>query len=188
MSDRKIIASIATSADGYIARPDGSFDWLNSPRTAGDYGMVEFYKSIDTIIFGRKTYDVSLQFSKKGKVSSDPKIRSYVFTHNPPSKRTKGVEFVNEPISEFAQRLRGLPGKDIWMMGGGGVIGSFLDAGELDELIIHVMPIFIREGIPIVAPGKDDVQLTLLTTHAYGDGVLKMHYQVRKYSRRKDEG
>ena len=60
-SERKIIVYIATSADGYIARADGNVDWLNRPRTAGDYGMGEFYKSIDTILWGRKTSRPILQ-------------------------------------------------------------------------------------------------------------------------------
>ena len=181
MSERKVIVYIATSADGFIARSDGSIDWLNRPRTAGDYGMGEFFKSIDTILFGRKTYDISLTFSKKGKPPSHgSKIKSYVFTHQPPVKPVKGIEFVNEPINEFAKRLRATPGKDIFMMGGGGLIGSFLDAGELDEFIIHVIPTFIGEGIPLIAPARRDVQLSLLATHAYEDGVVKMHYQVKK--------
>ncbi|HVI71594.1 MAG TPA: hypothetical protein VM656_08930, partial [Pyrinomonadaceae bacterium] len=60
---RKIIVHIATSADGFIARKDGSFDWLNRPRTAGDYGMGAFYKTIDTVLWGRKTYDMALEMS-----------------------------------------------------------------------------------------------------------------------------
>jgi dihydrofolate reductase len=180
MNERKIIVSVATSADGFIARPDGGIDWLNRPRTAGDYGMSDFFKTVDTILWGRKTYDVSLSFGKEGKVSSSSKIKNYVFTHNPPAKRTKGIEFVNEPVKEFATRLRNEAGKDIWMMGGGGVIGSFLDAGELDEFIIHVIPTFIGEGIPLIAPARRDVELSLLSTHPYEDGVVRMHYQVKR--------
>jgi dihydrofolate reductase len=181
MSDRKIIASLAASADGYIARPDGGIDWLNRPQTAGDYGMSAFFKSIDTIVFGRKTYDISLTFSKDGKTPSHgSKIKSYVFTHNPSGKSGKGIEFVNEPVKDFAQRLRALKGKDIWMMGGGELIASFFDAGEIDEFIIHVMPTFIREGIPLIAPGKKDVELSLIESHQYEDGVLKLHYEVQK--------
>ena len=63
---RKIIVYIATSADGYIARPDGDVDWLNRPQTAGDYGMRSFYGSIDTILWGRKTYELALDFQKQG--------------------------------------------------------------------------------------------------------------------------
>jgi dihydrofolate reductase len=180
MSNRKIIASLATSADGFIARPDGGIDWLNRPRTAGDYGMSAFFKSVDAIVFGRKTYDISLTFTKGGKAPTyGPKITSYVFTHHP-AKKQKGVEFVNEPVKDFANRLRAIPGKDIWMMGGGELIASFVDAGELDEFIIHVIPTFIREGIPLIAAGLKDTDLSLLETHAYEDGVVKLHYKVEK--------
>ena len=74
---RKIIVYIATSADGYIARPDGNVDWLNSRRFAGDYGMRAFYRSIDTILWGRKTYDVALEFQKQGikGAAFDPKVQ-----------------------------------------------------------------------------------------------------------------
>ena len=83
MTKRKIIVYIATSADGYIARADGSVDWLNRPRTAGDYGMSEFYKSIDAVLWGRKTYDMTLGSGKKGGGGLGSKIKSYVFTAQP---------------------------------------------------------------------------------------------------------
>ena len=90
------------------------------------------------------------------------------------------MEFVNEPIKEFASRLRETPGKDIWMMGGGGIIGSFLDAGELDELIIHVIPVFIGEGIRLIQAAPREVELKLLSTTKYDDGVVRLHYSVPK--------
>jgi len=179
MADRKIITYIATSADGFIARKDGSYDWLNRPGKV-DYGMNEFFKSIDAILWGRNTYDMSLGFGKKGGGLFSSKVKNYVFTHKPPKKSTKQIEFVNEPIKKFAKRIRETEGKDVWMMGGGGVIASFLDAGELDEFIIHVIPTFIGEGIPLIAPARRDVQLSLLDTHAYEDGVVRMHYAVRR--------
>lgn len=181
---RKIIVYIATSADGFIARKDGSVDWLDRPRTAGDYGMGEFFKSIDTILWGRKTYDQSLRyFGKGGSYSS--KSKNYVFTHNPPEDANPAVEFVTEPINTFAARLRSEAGKDIWMMGGGGIIGSFVDAGEIDEFIIHVIPTFIGEGIPLIEPRRLTVPLELLDSHAYSDGVVRLHYQVNKSISRK---
>ena len=179
---RKIIVSIATSADGFIARKDGGYDWLDRPRTAGDYGMGAFYKTIDTVLWGRKTYDIAMG---SGGTRTGSKIKNYVFTHNPPAKGRKGVQFVNEPVNDFAARLRKEEGKDIWMMGGGGIIASFLDAGEIDEFIIHVIPTFIGEGIPLIEPRHRNVQLELLDSHAYKDGVVKLHYAVNK-SRRGD--
>ena len=159
---RKIIVYIATSADGFIARKDGAVDWLDRPRPKGNYGMGEFWKSIDTILLGRKTYDMAVRFHKEGKF--DPGmyggIKHYVFSRRPPPKTVlAGFEFVREPIKKFAKRLRAQKGKNIFMMGGGGLIASFLDAGEIDEFIISVIPTFIGEGITLIAPRHRTVPL-----------------------------
>jgi dihydrofolate reductase len=180
---RKIIVYIATSADGFIARRDGSFDWLERPRPKGNYGMGAFYKSIDTILWGRKTCDMALEFQKKGVSGTqfDTRVKNYVFTRSlPQSTAPSGVEFVNEPIKAFATRLREKKGKDIWMMGGGGIIGSFLDEGEIDEFMIHVIPKFIGEGIPLIAPRHRTVSLKLISCTKFTDGVVKLHYAVSK--------
>jgi dihydrofolate reductase len=178
---RRIIVYIATSADGYIARPDGDVEWLNRrPRTV-DYGMREFYPTIDTILWGRKTYDWLLNYyKKKGKTSGlfDTKVANYVFSRNPPKRAAPGAEFVAGSLKAFARRLRAMSGKQIWMMGGGELIASFLDAGEIDEFDIHVIPIFIGEGIPLVAPRHRDVPLRLLASRKYPDGVVRLRYEV----------
>ncbi len=180
MPKRKIIVYIATSADGFIARKDGAVDWLDRPRVKGDYGIGRFFKSIDTILWGRKTYDMLLKFQKEGKTAPDMygPIKNYAFSRKPPKKVLDGFEFVTEPIGKFAKRLRAQKGKDIWMMGGGGIIASFLDEGAIDEFIIHVIPTFIGEGIPLIAPARRTVPLKLLSTKKYSDGVVQMHYQV----------
>jgi dihydrofolate reductase len=181
-SRRKIIVYIATSADGYIARPDGDVEWLNR-RPNIDYGMGAFYATIDTILWGRKTYDwVLAYFKKKGKKSGmfDTKLANFVFSRKPPKRAAPGVEFVSKPVKAFARRLRAIPGKHIWMMGGGELIASFLDAGEIDEFDIHVIPTFIGEGIPLVAPRHRDVPLRLLSTRKYPDGVVRLHYEIEK--------
>jgi dihydrofolate reductase len=179
---RRIIVYIATSADGYIARPDGNIDWLNRrPRTV-DYGIRKFYGSIDTILWGRKTYDVVLDFQKKGmkEAKFDPKVRNYVFSRHPPKRVAPGVEFVSMPIKRFARRLRATPGKHIWMMGGGELIASFLDAGEIDEFDIHVIPTLIGKGIPLIAPRHRDIALTLRSAKKYPDGVVRVRYEVER--------
>src|SRR5580704_4240796 len=98
---RKIIVYIATSADGFIARSDGSVDWLDRPRPKGNYGMGAFYQSIDTVLWGRKTCDMALDFQKKGVSGSafDTRVKNYVFTRTlPQSPAPAGVEFVSEPV------------------------------------------------------------------------------------------
>ena len=180
---RKIIVYIATSADGFIGRLDGSVDWLDRPRPRGNYGMGAFYKSIDTILWGRKTCDMALDFQNKGVPGSafDTRVKNYVFTRGPlPAATPAGVEFVNEPIKAFATRLRKKKGRDIWMMGGAGIIASFLDHGEIDEFIIHVIPRFIGEGIPLIAPSRRNVPLKLISCTKFTDGVVKLHYAVHE--------
>lgn len=185
-SNRKIVVYISTSADGFIARPDGGFDWLDRPRPKGNYGMDAFYQSIDTILWGKKTCDLALEFQKKGVAGTafDTRVKNYVFTHSPPtSAAPAGVEFVSKPIRAFATRLRAKKGKNIWMMGGASIIASFLDEGEIDEFIIHVVPVFIGEGIPLIAPRHRTVPLKLLSSTKFADGVVSLHYSVLRKAR-----
>jgi dihydrofolate reductase len=180
---RKIVVSIAISADGFIGRRDGSVDWLDRPQPKGNYGMGAFYRSIDTILWGRKTCDMAVGFQEKGVAGSafDPSVKNYVFTRTlQPSPAPKGVEFVNEPVKAFAARLRAAKGKDIWMMGGAEIIASFLDEDEIDEFIISVVPVFIGEGIPLIAPRHRTVPLKLISSTKFTDGVVNLHYSVRQ--------
>jgi dihydrofolate reductase len=180
---RKIIVYIATSADGYIARPDGGVEWLDRPRPKGNYGMGAFLRSIDTILWGRKTYEVGLKLGG-GRLGFAREIKNYVFSRHPPERTVEDVEFVNEPINQFAGHLREAPGKDIWMMGGADLIGSFLDAGEIDEFSIHVIPILIGEGIRLIAPRHRSVPLRLRSIRRFSDGVVHHHYEVAGAGRR----
>lgn len=140
--------------------------------------MNVFFKSIDTILWGRKTYDVALRFTGGKGVGAGSRVKNYVFSRRPPKAHPPDVEFVREQIRPFARRLRAAPGKDVWMMGGAGLIGSFLDAGEIDELVIHVIPVIIGKGIPLIAPRHRLVPLRLLSTRRFPDGVVKLHYSV----------
>ena len=179
---RRIIAYLAVSADGYIARPDGDVEWLNRrPRTA-DYGMTAFYRTIDTVLMGRATYDWAQAYARKHKLTAsmfDLKVTNYVFSRRPaPTRPAAGVEFTRGPVKRFAQRLRATPGRHVWMMGGGSLIAAFLDAGEIDELDLHVIPTLIGRGIPLVKPRHRDIDLRLLATRKYPDGVVRLRYAV----------
>ena len=173
---RKIIVHIATSADGYIARRDGNLDWLtNRPAPKGFYGLPRFGRSVDARILGRKTFDLSVEMGAR---FSD-KETHYVFSRRPPpSSVPAGVQFVTQTIGAFAERVRKEAGKNIWMMGGGEIIGAFLDEGAIDEFIISVVPLFIGEGIPLIAPRHCEVPLRLRSTKAFPDGVVQVHYEV----------
>jgi dihydrofolate reductase len=175
---RKIIVSLATSADGFIARPDGDVAWLDRPRPKGFYGMGEFFKTIDTILMGRKTYSKAIEMGMKS-AGHGPGVRSYVFSCRAPEPLLPGFEWASEPVKTFAQRLRAQPGKDIWMMGGGGIIASFLDEGEIDEFTIRVIPILIGDGIPLIQPRHRLIPLKLLSSKAFPDGVVELNYSVK---------
>ena len=175
---RKIIVNIATSADGYIARPNGDIEWLTSrPAPKGFYGIGKFMRSIDTKLFGRKTYDISVQMGAK----FDSKTPNYVFSRQaPPASVPRGVEFIAGNIGAFAKRLREQKGKNIWMMGGGDIIASFLDEGTIDEFIISVVPVFIGDGIPLIATRHRHVPLILRSIRRFPDDVVQLHYSVGK--------
>jgi dihydrofolate reductase len=173
---RKVIVHIATSADGYIARTDGDIDWLTSrPAPAGFYGMDAFMKSIDTKVLGRKTYDVSRRMGAK----FDSKSRTVVCSRQPrPKGAPPSVEFTAEPIDALVPRLRQNPGKDIWLMGGGDIIASFLDAEAIDEFVISVVPVFIGDGIPLIARRHRHIPLSLQSTEKFADGLVQLRYAV----------
>ena len=175
---RNVIVHIATSADGYIARPDDDLEWLTSrPAPKGFYGMNAFMKTIDTTLMGRKTYEMSLRLGAK----FDSKDRSIVFSrHAPPSDAPSGVEFVSDAIGPFVSRLRERPGKDIWLMGGGELIASFLDEDAIDEFVVSVVPVFIGDGIPLIARRHRHVPLELNSVERFDDGLVQLHYHVQK--------
>jgi len=181
MPKRKIIVNIATSADGYIARTDGSLDWLTGrPTPKGFYGLPKFSRLIDTKILGRRTFDQSLNMG----ASFNADDVHYVFSRQPPPGSVPaGVQFVTESIRGFAERLRKQTGKNIWMMGGGEIIGSFLDEDAIDEFIISIVPTFIGEGIPLIAPRHRELPLQLLAMQRFSDGVVQLHYAVKLQSR-----
>lgn len=178
---RKIVVFIAMSLDGFIARPDGDVAWLDRPQPKGNYGMGEFFKTIDTILWGRKTYEKGIEMGMKAG-GYGRGIKNCVFSRRPHGPLVSGFEWVREPVKAFAQRLRAQPGKDIWMMGGGEIIASFLDEGEIDEFSIHVIPILIGEGIPLVQPRHRSIPLKLLFSKAFPDGVVELNYRVKNRS------
>jgi dihydrofolate reductase len=175
---RRIIVNIGTSADGYIARPDGDLEWLTSrPKPAGFYGMSAFMQTIDTRILGRKSYEQSVRM---GATFDSTKSRTVVFSrHASPADAPPGVEFVSGEIGPFVSRLREQPGKDIWLMGGGELIAAFLDERAIDEFLITVTPVFIGEGIPLIARRHRLVPLELQSAERFEDGVVQLCYHVQ---------
>ena len=172
---RKFIVYLAVSADGFIARRDGSVDWLDRPRPKGNYGMAEFYRSVDTCVLGRKTYDLSVSF---GMAEGYAGKKNYVFSRTLSKAASPKVNIVSEDVRVFAERMRSERGKNIWLVGGAELVAAFLDSGQVNEFVIHVIPKMIGEGIPLIAPRHRDLSLKLLASKQFPDGVVKLHYTV----------
>ena len=175
-NQRKVIAHLAASADGFIAGPGGDLDWLTSrPAPKGFYGMNAFMKTIDTMLLGRKTFEASLRLG----ATFDSKRRTIVFSRRPPPADVpSGVEFASGLIGPYVSRLRAESGKDIWLMGGGELIASFLDEQALDEIVVSVVPVFIGDGIPLIARRHRQVPLVLQSVERFDDGLVQLHYRV----------
>jgi dihydrofolate reductase len=180
MTDRRrVIVHIAASADGYIARPDGDLEWLTSrPAPDGFYGMNAFMQSIDTQLLGRKTYEAALRLGEK---FDSPGIKTIVFSRHPrPADAPTAVEFVTAPIAPFISRLIAQPGKDVWLMGGGELIAAFLDESAIDEFVISVVPVFIGDGIPLIARRHRHAALELRSVRQFDDGLVQLHYRLQE--------
>jgi dihydrofolate reductase len=177
---RNVVLGLGISVDGYIARLDGAVDFLFMPK---DYSMGPFFATIDTMVMGRKTYDVSL---KMGGSFNDSKTKSYVFSHSQPPGERNGVTFVNESPKSFVENLRKRPGKNIWLMGGGELARDFLKEDLVDELYIGIVPILLGEGLPLFPSGFPQREFSLLENKTYSKGLIALKYaRVRRKPKRK---
>jgi dihydrofolate reductase len=169
---RKVVLFIASSLDGYIAGEGGSIEWL---FTDEDYGYSKFYRSIDTIIMGRRTYDQLLEFDEypyNGK-------KAYVFTRN--TKRTNDghADFISSDIASFVRKLKRLTGKDIWLVGGSDIVSLLLNAGLIDRIILSVHPILLGRGIPLFNDlDRRQVRMKLTKSISYPSGLVQVHYDL----------
>lgn len=170
--ERKVILYIAESLDGFIARKNGSVDWLTPYESSGeDYGYKEFYDSIGTIIMGSTTYK---QF---GEYHRDKLC--FVFSSSIKG-REGNVTFVNRDIREFIEKLNSENNKNIWLVGGGSMIDGFLKHGLIDEFIISIIPTLLGDGIPLFKGGNVESQLKLLKVKSYDSGLVQVHYERKR--------
>jgi dihydrofolate reductase len=169
---RRVKLFIACSLDGYIARPDGGIDWLFSD---GDYGYREFCDSIDTVIMGRKTWELSLGFGDYPYPGKDAYVFSRRSGHQPGPHR---VQFVSEPVAGFVQALRAQPGRDLWLVGGGELTRAFLDEQLIDDFIISVHPRVLGAGLPLFPSPARETALRLVRTIPFESGLVQLHYQA----------
>ena len=172
---RKVILYIAISLDGKIARANGSVDWLEKVPNPdqSDFGFFDFIKGIDTVLMGNKTYQQVLGFDVPYPYTDQT---SYIFTRNTALDKDENATFISGNIGEFVRDLKKQDGKDIWLIGGGEIIYQLLEEGLVDEAIVHVMPIMLGNGIPLVSKELPDRFLTLLESKTYPGGAVELRY------------
>lgn len=163
---------IATSVDGFIARPDGGLDWLKRVEVEGqDYGYQRFFDSIDALVIGRGTYDVVRAFETWPYGDK----RCVVMTHRPVAPRGKEEFFSGEPAA-LLERL-GAEGVKRVYVDGGVVIGQFLAAGLIDELTISQIPVLLGRGLPLFTAAVEK-DLTLLESRSFPSGLVQSRWRV----------
>jgi dihydrofolate reductase len=173
---KKIKLYIATSLDGYIARPNGSVDWLESMPNPNqlDYGYHQFIETIDTVIMGRKTYEEVIGFDIPWPYADS---QTLVVTRDPELKvRSENTQLLTSDLKSSLEELRQQSGKDIWVVGGGVLISHLLSLHLIDEMILFIMPIILGDGIPLFPKGATEKMLKLEKVVTYETGVVEMRY------------
>lgn len=185
VSGSRLTIHMAMSLDGFIARKDGSVDWM---ETSDDYpdgetmdpAFVEaFLSSIDCYVMGSRTYETALQFEARGMgwAYGDKPVH-VLTTRKLPSTRAT-VQFCSGDLTQLVnERLRPRY-RSIWFVGGGMVAGQCLGLGLADEVSCSILPIAIGDGIPFFGRLERDVALHLTAVKAYKSGIVELRYQVR---------
>jgi dihydrofolate reductase len=183
---RRVKYFIANSLDNIIARPDGAVEWLFNDGT--DYGMAEFFRSIDTVLLGRKTFDFATRQTQKPKrrtTKSKRKsavswgMKSYVFSRTLKPEEHDDVTIISEGAGKFVRSLKRQPGKDIWLMGGGELAGSLLSEGVVDEISLNIHPVLLGRGIPLFPEIAKQVDLEPFAAKAHKNGCVQVDYRVK---------
>ena len=177
---------MAASLDGFIARKDGSVDWLDtSDEFAGGDTMAPesveaFLKTIDCYVMGSRTYETALGFEAKGFGWSYGDKPTFVLTRRELPRTRDTVEFYSGDLAQFVNgRLR--PAfRAIWFVGGGAVSGECLRLGLADEVRYSILPIVIGDGIPFFDKIDKDIALHLAEVKAYKNGIVDLRYEVRR--------
>lgn len=157
------------SLDGYIAGPAGEFDWIPRDPTI-DWGA--FMGRFDTVLLGRKTFELTA-----GKGS--PGMRNLVFSRTLRAEEHPKVTLVSEGAAEVVEGLRQEEGKTIWLMGGGVLFQSLLEAGQVDGVEVAVVPILLGGGLPMLPALSRQVRLALTETRTYPSGIMRLSYDVQ---------
>ena len=171
---RKLRYHVACTLDGFIAHPDGSFGGF---LAEGDHvaDFLASYASYDTVLMGRKTYEVGLSV---GVTDPYPTMKPYVFSRTLGKSPDPRVEIVAEGAADLVRRLKDRPGKDIWLCGGAELAGALFEEGLIDEVVVKLNPRIFGAGIPLVAGGERRISLELRDTKVYRSGVVLLTYGV----------
>lgn len=183
---RKVTFGGANSLDNFIARPDGAVDWLMWSDEAGEI-MKDFWSTIDTMVMGRKTWDVALQSAPKtkNKKSKNPYggIKTYVFSRTLEPGEQEGAVLLNDEPGEFVRKLKGQEGKDICIMGGGDLARTLFEAGVIDEIGFNIHPVLLGSGIPLFHRMERQIDLELIECRPFRNGCVYVLYRVKDQSR-----
>ena len=174
---RKITFGGANSLDNYLARPDDAVDWLMWSSEASAV-MAEYWKTIDTILMGRKTYEVALRHSKGGEPY--PGMQTYVFSRTLSPGFQGNVTIVSEDAVAFVSALKGDEGKDICLMGGGELARTMFEAGLIDEIGLNIHPLLLGAGVPLFHPMSRQIDLELLESKQFTNGCVLVRYAVKR--------
>jgi dihydrofolate reductase len=185
-SDSRVTIHMAASLDGFIARKDGSVDWLEtSDEFAGgdtmDPGTVAaFLKTIDCYVMGSRTYETALGFEAKGLGWSYGDKPTFVLTHRELPRTRDTVEFYAGDLAQLVKGRLRPTFRTIWFVGGGVVSGECLRLGLADEVRYSILPVLIGSGIPFFEKLDKDVALHLAEVKAYKSGMVALRYDVRR--------
>jgi dihydrofolate reductase len=161
------------SLDGYIADSSGGVDWLFTDQ---DYGYTDFLSTIDTVIVGRTTYEQILTFGEYPYRSQ----KGFVFSETRSGDRDENVEFISSDVKCLMENLKQAPGKDIWLVGGGKLVRSCLQANLIDRFVLYIHPIILGAGIPLFPTPLLTTQLTFQTSQAFDTGLVQLVYSKKE--------
>ena len=172
---RKVIYGGACSLDGFLTDRDGSIDWLHFSKDVQQI-MAKSWATADTILLGRKTWQVAAAQSGGG--GAMPGVTAYVFSRTL-AKAPDGATLVSRDAGTFVRNLKTQPGKDIVVMSGGNLATSLLQEGVIDEVGFNVHPVLLGAGTPaFLDPGRR-VQLELTESRALDGGCVLVTYRVK---------
>ena len=184
--DSRVTIHMVASLDGFIARNDGSVDWLETSdvfedgETLDPEDIAEFLATIDCYVMGSRTYETALGFEAKGLGWVYGDKPTFVLTHRELPKSRSTVEFRSGDLEVLMNEQLRPAFRNIWVVGGGTLAGECLRLGLADEVRYSIVPILIGDGISFFEGLDRDVALHLLETRAYRNGMIELRHEVRR--------